>query len=165
MFQLSDDVLQGLAEPHVRPLIVLRVFVGTDTRLLEHNDRRTQKFKISDESWQKLCCHSPDLKVTVTFHDLIDYQDECLEVREPYVLQPSIPLYTLNFLFISPFFKNEPTLLSFVRQHYATTLRRLCIMRGIDSKPNQYRDDDQEDELVLLAWQCKNLESFTLIGK
>ncbi|XP_014662819.1 PREDICTED: uncharacterized protein LOC106805645 [Priapulus caudatus] len=160
--QLSESLLDSLARPGVHPLRLLRVFVATDNHVYEHVADLARANPIRDDAWACLRAHSPALRVHVTFFDV----DGC-HGDDASILQPSAPVSALAFVFASPFrgsAGSSSSALGFARQHYAATLRSLCVLRDVEREPAQYRDDDEEDELVLLAWKCKNLESFTLIG-
>lgn len=118
-----------------------------------------QQEKIHNQTWRMLTSRNPTLQVTLNLIHSIDGASRLLDL-----LQPAMPLATLRMFFCGHL---NVAAIHFIAQHMAASFQHLHVVDGMSEMwgPTFYDDGSETDPFVMLAWKCKKLSQFTLIGK
>lgn len=145
---VTNPLLQAFARPGRVPLEKLVVHVhGIEP---DHE-------KITNCTWRHLVRACPNLGVTLNFIHSIDGVMSLLDI-----VQPAMPLAHLRFLFCQQI---NVAGINFISRFNSKSLKSIHIIDGMqEERPNTYETETDEDPFVMLAWQCPNLQEFTLVG-
>ncbi len=118
--------------------------------------------KIRNMTWYHLVQANPSLQVSLNLIHSIDGAKHLLDI-----LCPDMPLAHLRMFFCQDI---NLAAINFLAHNNCMTLRSLHIIDGMDEgQPYHYNmgvgAQDEEDPFVMLAWKCKNLQEFKMIGK
>ncbi|XP_067936145.1 F-box only protein 33-like [Watersipora subatra] len=145
---LSDELLVSLSEASrvQLKLLCLSMFNHEEGVRLVH-----------DRTWTLLHERCPDLELTL---NIIRCPQAIRDMMT--VINHSMPLNHLRVLFCDEFYVPG---FHHVARHQARTLRSLHIVESMREGPMYYDISvDEQDPFVMMAWRCKNLTSFIVIG-
>lgn len=169
--EISPDVLCSFSGLHTLSIDydhlteeVIRGFIRNDVtnlrQLIIHvHDREPSHAHISDSCWRHLVS-SGHVEVTLNLIHSTYGSTNLLSL-----ISPSMPLVHFRSFFCSHLNLQAVNFIGLI----GCRLESFLVVDGMDSinEPNVYEDADTviTDPFVMLAWKCRNLASFTLIGE
>lgn len=145
---VCNELLECLAKPGKVPLrrLTIHVHNNIDGHPLER-----------DAAWNKLTSHSPCLEVTLILLHSFHAPDALIDI-----FQPSMRLSHFRQYFCGHV---NTQAINIMARYYQDILQSVAVIDSLENGTHPWDySAPEEDPFVMLAWQCRRLVHFTLIG-